>query len=297
MHQLRMPRVLAVLLFMALLAFSGADDRKADHKKGTASPDQVELINHAAQQQLEALENPVPFEFQERLEWNWGTETRSVIETIQGRADRIIRFGDEPLSSDQQEKQEHRLKKLLSDHDSVKSELQDQRAETQRRIKMVKAFPRAFFFDFAGEEKGLLHFHFFPNPDFSPKDRESQMYRGMEGELWIEPRQERMLSIEGKLVKDVSFGWGVLGHLNKGGMYEIAQTQLAPGTWRITTLNVDVKGRMLFVESFRFLRKETDTHIRRTPASMTYEAAVTSLLTSPSGASASPPPFRYFSRP
>lgn len=271
-----MPRVLAVLLFIALFASSRADD----HGRGTASVEQVEMINHAAQHQLEELENPVPFEFQERLEWNWGTETRAVIETNQGRADRIVRFGDEPLSSDQQEKQEHRLKKLLSDHDAVKNELQDQKAETQRRIKMVKAFPKAFFFDFAGQGKGLLHFHFFPNPDFSPKDRESQMYRGMEGDLWIDPRQERMVSLKGKLVKDVSFGWGVLGHLNKGGIYEIGQTQLAPGIWRITTLNVDVKGRILFLESFRFLRRETDTHMQRTPPSMTYEKAVTALLDS-----------------
>ena len=277
MHPLRMSHVLALL---PLLIIIFATSRAADHVKGSASPEQIALINRAAEYQLEELENPVPFEFQERLEWNWGTETRSVIETNQGRADRIILFDDEPLSPDQQEKQEHRLEKLLSDHSAVKNELQDQKAETQRRIKMVKAFPKAFFFDFVGREKGLLHFHFFPNPDFSPKDRESQMYRGMEGELWIEPRQERMVSLQGKVVKDVSFGWGVLGHLNKGGIYEIGQTQLSPGIWRITTLNVDVKGRILFFDSFRFLRKETDTHMRRTPGSMTYKAAVTALLDS-----------------
>ena len=58
-------------------------------------------------------------------------------------------FDDGPLSPDQQAKQQHRLKKLLSDHDALKNELKDQKAETQRRIRMVKAFPKAFFFDFA----------------------------------------------------------------------------------------------------------------------------------------------------
>ena len=291
-----MPRVLSVLPLLIVLFASG---RAAEHAKGTgtASAEQVALITRAAEHQLEALENPVPFQFQERLEWNWGSETRSVIETNEGRADRLILFRDEPLNSDQQEKQEHRLKKLLSDRDAVKNELQDQKAETQRRMKMIKAFPKAFFFDFVGQEKGLLHFQFFPNPDFSPKDREAQMYRGMEGDLWIDPRQERMVSMKGKLVKDVSFGWGVFGRLYKGGIYEIGQTQVSPGTWRITTLNVDVKGKILLVDSFRFLRRETDTHLRRTPASMTYEAAVTTLLDNTSVSQQARRPLSSSSRP
>jgi hypothetical protein len=266
-------------LFCFAVLFSSAP--AAEKIKGTASADQVALITRATERELHALEHPTPFQFQDRLEWNWGTETRSVIETPQGRADRIVLLRDEPLTPEQQEKQTHRLEKLLSDRDAVKGELQDQNAEIQRRIRMVQAFPRAFFFDFIGREKGLLHFGFYPNPEFSPKDRETQMYRGMEGSLWIDPAQECMVQIEGKLVKDVSFGWGILGRLSKGGIFEIAQTQLTPGTWRITRLNVDVKGRILLLDSFRYVRRETDTHLRPTPASTTYQSAVTALLAAP----------------
>jgi hypothetical protein len=146
---------------------------------------------------------------------------------------------------------------------------------------MLKALPRALIFEFDGRENGLLRFTFRPDPDFSPKDRETQMYRGMEGTLWLEPRQERIVRIEGRLVKDVSFGWGILGRLNKGGIYEIAQTQISPGVWRITTLNVDVKGRLLLVNSFRMFREESNSHFRRTSVSMTYRDAVQALLSTP----------------
>ena len=267
-----------MLLFIAFLANAAAQAQPA---RIPATTEQLELIARATENELEALENPVPFRYQERLEWSWGTETRSVIETSQGRADRIVEFSDEPLTSEQQAKQERRLKKLLSDHDAVKNELQDQKAETQRRIRMVKAFPRAFFFYFVGREHGLLRFDFRPNPEFSPKDRETQMYRGMEGKVWVEPAHERIVQVQGKLVKDVSFGWGIVGRLNKGGIYEISQTQLSPGLWRITTLNVDVKGRMYFVNSFRFMRRESDSHFRPVSASLTYPAAVQSLLAAP----------------
>jgi len=270
-------RHFCTLLFIALLACAAA----AQPAPTPATTEQLELIARATENELQALESPVPFRYQERLEWPWGTETRSVIETSEGRADRIVQFADEPLSSEQQAKQEHRLKKLLSDHDAVKNELQDQKAETQRRIRMVKAFPKAFFFDFVGRENGLLRFEFRPNPEFSPKDRETQMYRGMEGKVWLEPVHERIVQVQGKLVKDVSFGWGIFGHLNKGGIYEISQTQLSPGIWRITTLNVDVKGRMFFLNSFRFVRRESNSHFRAVSASLTYPAAVQTLLAAP----------------
>ena len=272
-------RAFAALFCFAILISSAKAGEKT---KGTASADQLALISRATERELHALEHPTPFQFQERVEWNWGAETRLVIETPQGRADRIVLVRDEPVTPDQQEKQTHRLEKLLSDRDAVKSELQDQNAEIQRRIRMVRAFPMAFFFDFVGREKGLLRFRFYPNPEFSPKDRETQMYRGMEGTLWIDPAQECMVQIAGKLVKDVSFGWGILGRLSKGGIFEIAKTQLTPGTWRITSLNVDVKGRIFLLDSFRFVRRETDTRLRPTPTSMTYQAAVKALLAEPS---------------
>ncbi|HVG92146.1 MAG TPA: hypothetical protein VNB54_11710, partial [Alphaproteobacteria bacterium] len=165
----RFARKLAVLRFCVLvfITFLACAPAAAQPAPIPATTEQLELISRATENELQALESPAPFRYQERLEWPWGTETRSVIETSQGRADRIVEFSDEPLTSEQQAKQERRLKKPLSDHDAVKNELQDQKAETQRRIRMVKAFPRAFFFDFAGREHGLLRFDFRPNPEFS----------------------------------------------------------------------------------------------------------------------------------
>jgi hypothetical protein len=246
-----------------------------------ASADDLALIERASDHELNELKSPKPDRYQERLDWSWGSETRSVIKTTEGRADRIVLFNDEPLSPEHQEKQQHRLEKLLSDHDAVKNELKDQKAETQRRARMVKVFPQAFFFDFAGSKKGLLRFNFRPDPDFSPRDRETQMYRGMEGSVWIEPIQERIVRIEGMLVKDVSFGWGIVGHLYKGGIYEIAQTQLSPGRWRITALDIDLKGKMFLVNSFRFKRKETNSRFQPVSSEMTFTEAVKELLADP----------------
>ena len=271
----RFAALLAVIIGISLDGM-GAQPRHAE----LSPPDYATLIQRAAANEVYALENPICFEYTERLNWSWGSETRSVIETSEGRADRIVLFGDQQLAPDQQQKQTRRLEKLLRDRDAVKDELHEQRSETERRIRMLKALPKALIFDFAGRVNGLLRFNFRPNPDFSPKDRETQLYRGLEGEMWLEPAQERIVRIEGRLVKDVSFGWGFLGHLNKGGIYQIVQTQITPGVWRITTLNVDVKGRVLLIESIRMFRQESNSHFRRTPSSTDYREAVEALLSS-----------------
>ena len=270
----------AVFFFLCAASFSCLTCA-AETARGTASPEQLALIARAAQNEQHALESPTPFQYQERLEWIWGVETRSVIETAEGRADRIVLYGDEPLSPEQSAKQQRRLEKLLTDRNAVKNEMEEQKPELHRRIRMIKAFPKAVLFDYVGRENGLLRFTFRPNPEFSPKDRETQMYRGMEGYVLVEPVQERLVRVEGKLVKDVSFGWGIFGRLYKGGTYEIAQTQLSPGAWRITTMNVDVRGRVFFFDTFRFMRNESNTRFRPVPATMTYRAAVTALLQAP----------------
>ncbi len=245
---------------------------------------------------MAALEHPHLFTFFERLRWNWGSETREVIETEQGRADRIVAFDDDPLAPNQLARQVRRLHKLLRDRHAVRDEIKDQQEETDRRVRMMKAFPDAFLFQPAGEnDDGTLRFTFRPNPRFSPHDRETQVYRGMQGTVWVNPQAERLTRIDGVLTKDVSFGWGVLGKLYKGGRYQIEQEQVSPGEWRITRLNLILRGRMFF-SSFRLLREETDSEFRRTPAAITYTEAVEELLQSPAGPARERVPDRSGSR-
>src|SRR5207302_2271263 len=125
----------------ALLCFGLVTATALGQKQPRAATDeQLALIARAAEREQAALENPKLYRYQERLDWNWGSETRSVIETAEGRADRIVLFNGEPLSPEQQTKQQHRLEKLLSDRDALKNGLKDQKSETQRRIRIVRAF-------------------------------------------------------------------------------------------------------------------------------------------------------------
>lgn len=147
---------------------------------------------------------------------------------------------------------------------------------------MMTAFPSAFVFEPRGEEAGLLKFGFRPNRSFSPKDRETQVYRGMQGTVWVEPKQERLTRIEGTLTKDVPFGWGIFGRLYKGGRYLLEQKQVKRGVWRISTLDLELKMRV-FLDTSHLSRREHDTSFKPTPSDLTYKEALQVLLKESTG--------------
>jgi hypothetical protein len=268
----------AVVLIFALYDIVPAQD-KASPNPDSAAP---LLIQRASANEVAALQSPEPFRYLERLLWPWGTETREVIETREGRVDRIVEFNDEPVAPDQAEKQQLQLRKLLDDSKAARREIEDQNSETRRRIRMMKAFPAAFIFEPSGSDHGLLKFSFRPNRSFSPKDRETQVYRGMQGTVWVDPKQERLTKIEGTLTRDVSFGWGIFGKLYKGGHYLLEQTEVEQRVWRITTLDLELKMRVFFNTS-HLLRREHDREFSPSPPDLTYKQAVRMLLKADAG--------------
>ena len=265
--------VIAVVLICVCVLGSQEETRPDAQEHESAAA----LINQAAENEVAALQTTEYLRYRETLEWKWGTETRDVIATPEGRAERIVRFNDQPLARDQQQKQEQRLKKLMSDPDAARHELEDQKAELKRRVALMKAFPGAFIFTPDGEEDGKLKFSFRPTGSFSPHDRETQIYRGLEGTVWVEPKQKRLTRIDGVVTRNVSFGWGVFGKLYKGGRYLIEQTQVEAGEWQITRLDLDLKIRV-FLSTSRLLRNEANSDFSPVPAGTTYKQALELLL-------------------
>jgi len=78
----------------------------------------------------------------------------------------------------------------------------------------------------------------------------------MEGEMWVDCKQERLATFNGRLTQDVKFGLGLLGHLDKGGHFEVRQAEVVPGHWDMTTMNLEMTGRALLFKSFEVQKKE-----------------------------------------
>jgi len=79
----------------------------------------------------------------------------------------------------------------------------------------------------------------------------------MEGEMWVDRKQERLAAFSGQLKQDVNFGFGLLGHLDKGGHFEVRQAEVVPGHWDMTTMSLEMTGKALLFKSIGVQKRES----------------------------------------
>ena len=78
----------------------------------------------------------------------------------------------------------------------------------------------------------------------------------MAGILLIDPEAQRIARIDGTLFKEVTFGWGILGHLDKGGHFLVEQEGVGDGSWDVSRMSLSFSGKILFVKSIAMLRSD-----------------------------------------
>jgi hypothetical protein len=103
----------------------------------------------------------------------------------------------------------------------------------------------------------------------------------MAGDVWVDERQNRLAEISGHLTQGVKFGGGLLGHLDKGGTFEVKQQEVSPGYWELTLLNVQMRGKALFFKTINVQQKYQRTNFRRVPGNLTIAQAVDLLKKQP----------------
>ena len=82
------------------------------------------------------------------------------------------------------------------------------------------------------------------------------------------------LCCNGVLFKDVGFGWGILGHLDKGGHFLVQQQEVADNYWMISSMKLDITGKILLVKSLVFNMTEVFSDFKPVPKDITFAQAV-----------------------
>jgi hypothetical protein len=205
------------------------------------------------------------------------TTVKEIFETRDGAVARLVSIGDKPLNAEDEEKEQARLDGLLSDPGRQRHRKQSEDADTGRALKVLRALPQAFVYQFAGTGWGpagkVEKLSFKPNPHFSPPDLETQVLTAMTGEIWIDVSQTRVTRLEGHLRQDEDFGWGILGRLNKGGWIVIEQADVGSRQWRIVRFQMAMSGRVLF-KNKSFDTVEEQTQFEPLPAGLSYRQAI-----------------------
>jgi hypothetical protein len=245
----------------------------------------IELVRAAvANEAAAANDNSIKHMFRSRKQTPQGSQTRVYVETRSAMAGMTIAYNDQPLTPEQIQGEENHLAGLVGDPEQLSRKHSQEQQTAERTLRIVKALPDAFLYDYDGEEpsaldlgKGgdlLVRLKFRPNPAFEPPSRVEQVLEGMQGFVLIDPAARRIARIDGTLFKEVSFGWGILGHLDKGGHFLVEQRDVGDGSWDISRMSLNFTGKILLFKSLAIKSDEVFSDFQRVPADTTFAQGV-----------------------
>jgi hypothetical protein len=200
-------------------------------------------------------------------------QVEEIIETKEGSLSRLLSINDRPLTAKQQGEEDQRVKGLMTSRNAKRKLKRALDAETLQGRRLFKMLPDAFVFDYAGGDGNLVKLSFRPNPNFHPPSLEARVFHDMEGEMWVNCKQERLAEFNGHLTQDVKFGFGLLGQLDKGGHFEVSQVEVVPGHWDMTAMSVEMTGKALLFKSIGMQKRENRRDFRQVPDDLTLTQA------------------------
>src|ERR1035437_4992666 len=199
--------------------------------------------------------------------------TEEQVETQYGSIYRVIAKNGVPLNQAQRQQEDSRLNALLHDPGEQEKLKNNYEKDEERLERLMVLLPDAFVCEYDGEDGGNIRLTFRPNPSFKVTTFEARIFHGLAGQMWIDPQQKRLVAFEGELIDRVEFGYGLLGHINKGGVFAIHRQRVSPTHWKTELIDIHVTGRVLLFKTVNKEQSEVRSSFRAVPESMTLEQA------------------------
>jgi len=243
------------------------------------------LVRAAVANEAAAAKNSsIKHMFRSRRQSAKGSQTRLYVETNDAMAAMLVAVNDHPLTAEQQQTEDGHLSWLMNNPDQLRKKQAREKEDADRTLRIVKALPDAFVYQYDGTVTGtqamgspgaqLARLKFSPNHNYNPPSRVEEVLSGMEGYLLIDVQAKRLAKIDGTLYRDINFGWGLVGRLDKGGHFIVQQANLGDGSWDITDMHLDIKGKILLVKSLSMVSDEVFSDYRRLPDNLPFAKGV-----------------------
>jgi hypothetical protein len=243
----------------------------------------VDLVRETVQNEINT-NNPTKFIYREREETGHGTQTKLIVQTNDVAAGMLVAINDKPLTVEERRNEEARLDGLVNDPRELKKKEKADREDTDHTNRIMKALPDAFLYEPDGVQPGtpeignpgdeLVRLKFRPNPDYNPPTHTEQVLTGMVGYMLIDKSKHRIAKIDGTLEKEVGFGWGILGRLDRGGRFVVQQGTVGTGVWQVTRMDLDLTGRILFFKKLVVKSSQTCSDFHEAPPNLTFAQGV-----------------------
>lgn len=250
----------------------------------TSYRDPRDLVRKAVANEINANSGSVRFMFRGTKTTPKGSTTKIYVETKEATAGVVIAYDGKPLTPAQHLDEQNRNERFLKNPDELRKKRAQEHEDAERTERIIRAMPDAFLFEPEGEQPGsvgighvgdpLVKLKFRPNPNYRPPSHVEEVLTGMEGDLLVDATHYRIASIDGTLFKEVGFGWGILGHLDKGGHFLVHQADVADNTWEISQMSLKFTGKILLFKNLSIESTEVYSDFKTVSPDLTFAQAL-----------------------
>jgi hypothetical protein len=180
------------------------------------------------------------------------------IETVDGSVRRLISVDGHEPTAPERKQDDDKLRDLVQNPKTRQAFKKANEADEKRISDLLQAIPEAFLFEDEGIQGGLEKVAFRPNPVYKPNTYEERAIHALGGFIMVNLEEKRLAQLSATLMQQVDFGFGVIGHLDKGGTINLTRIPLAPGIWKTSSSKTTLTGRLVL---FKTINKQQDeTH-------------------------------------
>jgi hypothetical protein len=182
-------------------------------------------------------------------------KTYRIVPTGTGTLKLLLKDGGKPVDPETYRKELSSWEQNLAASTAIPGFPQSD-AKFQKKMKdraeLVDAMRQAFHATWLGRERTngrvLEKIQLEPNPQFRPHSLVTEILTHARAVIWVDPRTAQVARAEAEIIRDISFGAGILGKVYRGGHFEMEQAEVAPGVWLSTRYQYDFSARkFLFI--------------------------------------------------
>jgi hypothetical protein len=200
--------------------------------------------------------------------------TEKVVETSAGMIRMLIAEDSKPLSPERLARERARLAAIVADPETIAKKSQSRNDDENHARQMESLVGRAFNFSGVRDEDGYLRIDFTPNPEFKTGSFEERVMHGIAGTLLIDPHTMRLHRMEGRLMQDVSLGFGILAKIRAGSGFDAVRDHPGVPEWKTTEYDTSFSGRILFFKSLVWNAHAVHSDFVRVPSDISVAQAV-----------------------
>ena len=189
--------------------------------------------------------------------------------------ERVVERNGQRLSEAQQRQE---MESFMRDPRAQAKQRKSGQHDDEEAAELLRILPEAFVWTIQGEKGSDIILHFKPNPHFDPPNLEARVFAAMEGDMVVHREQHRIVTLKGRLIRDVKILGGLFGYLQAGGTFDVERRETGKNLWQITETHTHIVGHILIFKSISAEEDSVKTSFRQLPPDLSMQQAEAELL-------------------